>query len=142
MTDEDKENTTNCRGIKDDHPCKDPLLRCEKCGNYGCSQPVTDKCTEQGFKGDKCLNCGSVGTRIPIMKDEYEKFVEAWDELNAETEIEYKKASVRMPFYYFRLSSLRCNRIKRIEFTTETKLKINIKIFVASLLMKFIALLK
>ncbi len=88
MTEEEKANVADCRGIKDDHPCKNPLFRCEKCGNYGCSQPITDKCTEQGFKGDKCLNCGSVGTRIPIMKDEYEKFVEAWDELNAEPEIE------------------------------------------------------
>jgi hypothetical protein len=26
-----------------------------------------------------CLNCGSTGTRIPVMKDELAAFIEAWE---------------------------------------------------------------
>ncbi len=79
MTPEEKANVVNCHGIKEEHPCKNPVFRCTECGNYGCDQDFVDKCTEQGFKNDKCLNCGAVGTRIPIMKFEYSKYVEEWD---------------------------------------------------------------
>ena len=79
MTEEEKENVAKCQGIKSDHPCKNPLFRCTHCGNYGCAQEVAEKCTEQGFKNDKCLNCGAVGTRLPIMSDEFAKFKAEWD---------------------------------------------------------------
>jgi len=76
LTEAEKANVFNCIGIKEQHPCKNPVFRCTECGNYGCDQKFVDKCTEQGFKNDKCLNCGSQGTRIPLMKNEYEKYVE------------------------------------------------------------------
>lgn len=79
MTEEEKAHIARCSGIKADHPCKNPVFRCSECGNYGCSQEVLDKCTEQGFKNDKCLNCGSTDTRIPVMGEELEKFKEEWN---------------------------------------------------------------
>ena len=78
MTDEEKENISNCLGSKDEHLCKNPVFRCSECGNYGCDQEVLDKCSEQGFKNDKCLHCGSIGTRIPIMKEEFTKYIAEW----------------------------------------------------------------
>jgi len=80
LTAEEKENVESCRGIKEEHPCKNPVFRCLKCGYYGCDQEFVDKCSEQGFKNDKCLNCGSTDTRIPIMKEEFAKFVAEWAE--------------------------------------------------------------
>jgi hypothetical protein len=79
MTEEEKKNVADCRGDKDGHVCKNPVYRCSECGNYGCAQETIEKCTEQGFKNDKCLHCRSVGTRIPIMKDEFEKYVSDWE---------------------------------------------------------------
>lgn len=79
MTEEEKANIAKCRGIKAEHPCKNPVFRCTECGNYGCSQTVPDKCTSQGFKNDKCLNCGATDSRVPIMEDEFEKFAAEWD---------------------------------------------------------------
>lgn len=79
MTEEEKENVAKCTGIKHTHPCKNPMFRCTQCGNYGCAQEVIEKCTEQGFKNDKCLNCGATGTRLPIMADEFAKYVAEWD---------------------------------------------------------------
>lgn len=79
LTEQEKANIAECDGIKHEHKCKNPTFRCSKCGNYGCSQEVPDKCTKQGFKNDICLNCGATGTRIPVMKDELAAFVEAWE---------------------------------------------------------------
>lgn len=79
MTEEEKEKVARCTGIKAEHPCKNPVFRCTECGNYGCDQEVIDKCTAQGFKNDKCLNCGAVGTRMPVMEDELAQYVEAWE---------------------------------------------------------------
>jgi len=79
MTEEEKANISRCLGIKDNHPCKNPVFRCTECGNYGCAQEVLDKCTAQGFKNDKCLNCGSTDSRVPIMKDEFSKFIAEWE---------------------------------------------------------------
>jgi hypothetical protein len=79
LTDEEKANIAECDGIKHEHKCKNPTFRCSKCGNYGCSQEVPEKCTKQGFKNDICLNCGAAGTRIPVMKEELAAFVEAWE---------------------------------------------------------------
>ena len=77
-------------GIKQEHPCKNPVFLCEDCGNYGCAQETADKCTEQGFKNDKCLHCGKVGTRSLVMKDEFSAVREKWDDsanpLHTETE--------------------------------------------------------
>ena len=79
MTEEEKANVAKCTGIKKDHVCKNPMFRCSECGNYGCDQEVAEKCTDQGFKNDICLQCGSTGTRIPIMKEELEKFKAEWE---------------------------------------------------------------
>jgi len=79
MSPEEKANIATCTGTKDSHPCKNPIFRCDACGNYGCDQEVLDKCTEQGFKNDKCLHCGSVGTRIPLMKQEMAEYITAWE---------------------------------------------------------------
>jgi len=79
MTDEEKKNIVTCPGIKDEHVCKNPVFRCIECGNYGCAQEVSEKCTEQGFKNDKCLHCGSVGTRIPVMKEDMARYIEEWE---------------------------------------------------------------
>ena len=79
MTDEEKANIATCSGNKDEHPCKNPIFRCSECGNYGCAQEVLDKCSEQGFKNDKCLHCGAVGTRIPVMKKEFDKYILEWE---------------------------------------------------------------
>ena len=68
MTEEELINVASCEGIKHEHPCKNPIFRCSNCGNYGCAQEVAEKCSEQGFKNDKCLHCGKIGTRIPVMK--------------------------------------------------------------------------
>lgn len=80
LTEEEKLNIAECDGIKHDHKCKNPIFRCSKCGNYGCAQEVTEKCTNQGFKNDLCLNCGATGTRIPVMKDELAAYMVAWEE--------------------------------------------------------------
>jgi len=78
MTEEEKEHVAKCKGIKSGHPCKNPVFRCSACGNYGCAQEVTDKCSDQGFKNDKCLHCGAMGTRIPVMEDELAYYVTKW----------------------------------------------------------------
>ena len=89
MTDAEKANVMTCHGNKEDHICKNPVFRCSTCGNYGCDQEFAEKCSEQGFKNDKCLHCGSIGTRLPIMKAEYDKHIAKW-----EKEVpEVKKAS-------------------------------------------------
>jgi hypothetical protein len=79
MTEEEKSHVAICDGIKAGHPCKNPLFRCTECGNYGCDQTVADKCTKQGFKNDKCLNCGTQGNRVPIMEDELSKYISEWE---------------------------------------------------------------
>lgn len=79
MTEDEKAHVAKCAGIKHEHPCKNPVFRCSDCGNYGCAQEVADKCSEQGFKNDKCLHCGLEGTRIPVMEKELAAFKEAWD---------------------------------------------------------------
>ncbi len=78
LTEAEKADVVRCRGIKDTHPCKKPVFRCPECGNYGCDQEVVDKCSEQGFKNDKCLHCGVVGTSIPVMAKELEKLIAEW----------------------------------------------------------------
>ena len=88
MTEEEKAQVAKCDGIKHEHPCKNPVFRCSECGNYGCAQEVADKCPAQGFKNDKCLHCGAMGTRIPVMKKELEDFKIAWDK---EVELAKKK---------------------------------------------------
>lgn len=80
LSEEERANIATCRGVKAGHPCKNPVFRCSECGNYGCAQEVAEKCTIQGFKNDKCLNCGREGTRIPVMEQELAKFIEAWEE--------------------------------------------------------------
>jgi len=78
MTDIEKSNIVICTGIKAEHPCNNPVFRCSECGNYGCDQESLEKCDKQGFKNDKCLHCGTVGTRLPVMKEEFSKFVAEW----------------------------------------------------------------
>lgn len=82
MTVEEKALIARCLGEKDNHPCKNPVFRCSECGNYGCAQEVAHKCSDQGFKNDKCLQCGAIDTRIPIMQKELVKFVSEWEEKN------------------------------------------------------------
>lgn len=79
LSEDEKDNIAKCQGIKDNHPCKNPVFRCSECGNYGCDQEVIDKCSEQGFKNDKCLNCGVTDSRIPVLKNEIEKFIAEWN---------------------------------------------------------------
>jgi len=79
LTDAERVHIAKCSGNKADHPCKNPVFRCKECGNFGCAQEVADKCTAQGFKGDKCLNCGTLDSRIPVMEDELAKFIEEWE---------------------------------------------------------------
>ena len=79
MTEEEKEAVVKCDGIKSSHPCKNPTFKCKECGNYGCAQEVLDKCTKQGFKNDKCLQCGKVGSRVPVMEDQYDKVKNDWE---------------------------------------------------------------
>jgi len=55
LTEDEKANVALCKGNKNNHPCKNPIFRCLKCGNYGCDQIVADKCDAQAFKNDKCL---------------------------------------------------------------------------------------
>jgi len=78
LTETEKANVATCKGIKNTHICKNPIFRCSKCGNYGCDQEVAEKCDAQAFKNDKCLQCGEVGSRIPVMKDELERFIAEW----------------------------------------------------------------
>ena len=79
MTEDEKANVATCSGIKENHVCKNPVFRCIECGNFGCDQDYVDKCVAQGFKNDKCLHCGLVGTRMPILKDELAKYIEEWE---------------------------------------------------------------
>ena len=79
MTEEEKARVARCDGIKHEQKCKNPVFRCSECGNYGCDQVVPDKCPAQGFKNGKCLHCGALETRIPVMEDELAEFKEAWD---------------------------------------------------------------
>jgi len=79
MTEEEKARVARCDGTKHEHKCKDPIFRCSECGNYGCDQVVSDKCSIQGFKNGKCLHCGAMETRIPVMVDELAKFMEDWE---------------------------------------------------------------
>jgi hypothetical protein len=92
MTEEEKAHIAKCEGIKSDHPCKNPVFRCAECGNYGCAQKVADKCSEQGFKNDKCLYCGSIGTRIPLMEEELINYKLAWQK-----EVELSKQKGKKP---------------------------------------------
>jgi len=79
MTEDEKAHVATCTGNNMEHPCKNPIFRCSECGNYGCDQEVVDKCPDQGFKNDKCLHCGAVGTRIPVMKDELAIVISEWE---------------------------------------------------------------
>ena len=79
MNDEEKALVAKCDGLKQQHPCKNPVFRCTECGNYGCVQEVAEKCTKQGFKNDKCLHCGALNTKIPVMKNDLEKFIAEWE---------------------------------------------------------------
>jgi hypothetical protein len=79
LSETEKANIALCKGIKNGHPCKNPIFRCSECGNYGCDQEVADKCDAQAFKNGKCLQCGAVGSQIPVMKDELEKYVAEWE---------------------------------------------------------------
>lgn len=78
MSEDEKIHIAHCPGMKGDHPCKNPIFRCSECGNYGCAQEVADKCTDQGFKNDKCLHCGAMGSRIPIMENEFAIYIAEW----------------------------------------------------------------
>lgn len=79
LSENEKLNVATCRGNNNQHPCKNPVFRCSECGNYGCDQEVAEKCPDQGFKNDKCLHCGAVGTRIPVMKDDLSKYIAQWE---------------------------------------------------------------
>lgn len=79
LSEAEKDNIALCKGMKQKHLCKNPIFRCFECGNYGCSQEVADKCDAQGFKNDKCLQCGALESRIPVMKDELEHFITEWE---------------------------------------------------------------
>ena len=79
MTEEEKVHIARCAGVKDTHICKNPLFRCVECGNYGCSQEVAEKCTDQGFKNDKCLHCGAQNSRVPIMEHELNDYIDEWN---------------------------------------------------------------
>lgn len=79
MTDEEKSNVAKCDGLKQQHPCKNPVFRCSECGNYGCAQEVAEKCSKQGFKNDKCLHCGAMNSRIPVMQEDLDTFVQEWE---------------------------------------------------------------
>lgn len=80
LTEDEKATIALCSGNIGGHPCKHPIFRCLDCGNYGCDQVVVDKCPDQGFKNDKCLHCGAVGTRIPVLQDELKAFISKWEE--------------------------------------------------------------
>ena len=75
LTKVQKANIALCTGSKQNHLCKNPIFRCSECGNFGCDQEVKDKCDAQAFKCDKCLKCGAVGSRVPVMKQEYEQLI-------------------------------------------------------------------
>ncbi|MHB8962804.1 MAG: hypothetical protein ACYC5K_06580 [Saccharofermentanales bacterium] len=79
LTEEEKAHLARCKGQKNTHPCKNPVFRCPACGNYGCTQEIADKCSDQGFKNDKCLNCGAIGTMMPVMEDELVRYILEWD---------------------------------------------------------------
>lgn len=79
LTEEEKANVALCKGLKGGHPCKNPIFRCTECGNYGCAQIIDEKCTDQGFKNDKCLQCGATGNRIPVMEKELAALIAEWD---------------------------------------------------------------
>ncbi len=79
MSEAEKVKIARCDGIKDNHPCKNPIFRCTECGNYGCEQTVIEKCTKQGFKNDKCLQCGKAGHMVPVLTDDLEKFIAEWE---------------------------------------------------------------
>lgn len=78
LTEEEKANIARCKGQKNSHPCKNPVFRCTACGNYGCTHEIAEKCTEQGFKGDKCLYCGDIGTQLPVMEEELANYISEW----------------------------------------------------------------
>lgn len=80
MTEEQKQNVARCQGTKSEHLCKNPIFRCDACGNYGCVQDFVNKCSEQAFRNDICLHCGLKDTAVPVMMDEYEQVVADWDE--------------------------------------------------------------
>jgi len=52
-----------CTGKKDAHTCGCLLFKCKKCGNVGCDQGQDDKCSNQAFKGGKCVRCGAIGQK-------------------------------------------------------------------------------
>ena len=80
MAAEAKQQVVKCTGFKKEHPCKNPVFRCKKCGNYGCSQIVPDKCSRQGFKNDICLVCGTRDNRVPVTEQELEQYQNYWQE--------------------------------------------------------------
>ena len=79
LTELEKANIALCKGNKQGHLCKNPIFKCSECGNYGCTQEVAEKCDAQAFKNDKCLHCGAVGSRVPIMKDQLKSIITEWE---------------------------------------------------------------
>lgn len=79
LTEDEKAHVAKCTGTKNEHICKNPIFRCTHCGNYGCDQEIVDKCSEQGFKNNKCLHCGTVDSLVPVMEDELFGFMAEWD---------------------------------------------------------------
>lgn len=84
MSKEARENALHCKGIKQSHPCKNPVYKCSHCGNYGCSQIVLEKCSRQGFKNDTCLSCGTQGHIIPVPEAEMDAYQKFWQEKETE----------------------------------------------------------
>lgn len=82
LKEELKQKVARCKGYKSkkEHPCKNPIYLCSECGNYGCTQSEVNVCTAQGFKNDKCLNCGAIGTRVPVMEEQLAEYIALWQQ--------------------------------------------------------------
>lgn len=79
MNEDEKKNVEKCQGVKNHLPCLEPVYRCPTCGYFGCVQNAPDVCSEQGFIVDICMNCGAVGTAIPVLKSELAACMLDWN---------------------------------------------------------------
>jgi hypothetical protein len=51
----------NCQGRKRSTAiCNGVVYRCENCTNVGCDQVEAGECSNQGFRSECCLICGTI----------------------------------------------------------------------------------
>ena len=55
--------------------CNDAVFRCENCTNVGCDEVEAGECSNQGFRSNTCLMCGTLrlGEECLVMTPQLEE---------------------------------------------------------------------